>query len=138
MQTSAYGINFDVKINPSNRTTRWYANILPTAYLSTGTKEEWADAFIEMESEYDDIDWTVVGKGLHVGTTILNTYVDMFADALPETEYVVLAFGIDKEGVRTTEVSVSDPVMTPSITADALSIKLSKRTLHKVWTVKLN
>ena len=138
MKVSAYGINFDTKITPSSRTTRWYANILPTAYLFVGTKEDWADAFIEMESEYDDIDWTVLGKGLHVGTAILNTYVDMFADVVPDTEYVVLAFGIDKDGVRTTEVSVSDPVTTPSVTVNISSIKLSKVIPGKLRVVKLN
>lgn len=138
MIAAAYGINFDVKVTPSSRTTRWYANILPTAYLSIGTKEEWADAFIEMESEYDDIDWTVVGKGLHVGTSTLNTYVDMFADALPDTEYVVLAFGVDKEGVRTTEVSVSEPVTTPSIESNISSVKHYKSISNKLRTVKLN
>lgn len=114
MVAAAYGINFDVTVTPSNRTTRWYANILPTSYLASGSKEEWADAFIEMESQYDDIDWTVVGKGLHVGTATLNTYVDMYATVVAETEYVVIAFGVDKEGVRTTEVALSDPVTTPS------------------------
>lgn len=138
MSVSGYGIDFDVKITPSNRTTRWYANILPTVYLSIGTKEEWAEAFIEMESGYDDIDWTVVGKGLHTGTATLNTYVDMYADALPDTEYVVLAFGVDKEGVRTTEVSVSEPVTTPSVSADASLMKASKTVNSKLRVVNLN
>ena len=65
-------------------------------------------------------------------------YVDMFADVVPDTEYVVLAFGIDKDGVRTTEVSVSDPVTTPSVTVNISSIKLSKVIPGKLRVVKLN
>lgn len=113
----------DIVIVPSDNNTRYYVNVLTKEKMSQMTPEEIADYFIELENTEFNIDWAT-SPFIYTGKQTLNTYDDLKLEKFePATEYVVVVFGVNASGIRTTEVALSDVFTTVDDSANELVIE---------------
>lgn len=97
-------VEFSISITPDNNDTRYYMGFADAALLGESAPEELASQFIRRADSYE-FDWSA-HDALRTGACKLHTFHDLgFGDLQPDSEYVVLAFGVSPLGERTTEVS---------------------------------
>lgn len=93
-----------VTVEPSDPATRYYVGLTAAANLDRYTVDELAAALIEEENRAGT-DWSG-DRYLFTGTRSLDSADDLgYADLTADTEYAAIVFGIDAEGVRTTETA---------------------------------
>ncbi len=95
--------DFDITVKPSKTTTRYYIGICSKELYDESSPAAIANAFIEMENGYK-IDWAG-DDFIWSGEVTVNSDSDLYTDMDPGTDYVAVVFGVDTEGVRTTEVA---------------------------------
>lgn len=103
--SKVYTSSFNVKVVPSNSSTRYYIGIISKTDWDKYTPDEVAAALIN-QANSDKVDWSG-DKDIFSGTKDLNTYYDLRYGHKAfkcNTEYVVVAFGVDSKGERTTAV----------------------------------
>lgn len=109
-----YPNNLVVKVTPSNEATRWYVYICSANELNSKTPNYLADHLIEEEINNWGKEFWAADNYIYTGTNTLNMRSDLELDELkPEQEYFAIAFGVNKQGVRTTNAFVSDMQKTP-------------------------
>lgn len=110
-----FGIDFtnvgssliDVKVSPSNPSTRYYASFLKKSEFDKHTPEE--NAYLKIAEENGwPIDWAN-DKKIHSGTQTLNSRYDLaVAPFEAETAYTFFIFGVSLDGKRTTAVATEE------------------------------
>lgn len=96
--------SFNVLIEPSDNSTRYYAYLAASGILETYTPERVASLMISMANE-SGIDWNN-SRYVFTGTRDLDTYDDLGSPLLEaDSPYAVFVFGVNGFGERTTEVA---------------------------------
>lgn len=118
--------SFDVKIVPSDNSTRYYAYLAGSAILETYTPEKVASLMISMAND-SGIDWSD-SRYVFTGTRNLDSYDDLGSPLLDaDSPYTVFVFGVNSFGERTTEVAYAECVTAP--------VEMSDMTIDFQYTV---
>lgn len=103
-QLSASEIN--IKVTPSNQSTRWVSMIKRSDYFEDHDIESYVASHLYYYTVNRLIDWTS-SEYIHTGDATLNSKNDVI-DGLYldiDTDYTLMVFGIDNTGERTTAIS---------------------------------
>lgn len=118
--------SFNVKIVPSDNSTRYYAYLAGSAILETYTPEKVASLMISMAND-SGINWSD-SRYVFTGTRDLDSYDDLGSPLLDAgSPYTVFVFGVNSFGERTTEVAYAECVTAP--------VEMSDMTIDFQYTV---
>lgn len=117
---SASSMLIEMKVTPSNASTRYYVTVKADSEAAGKTPAQVADEQIVFEDGFS-IDWANSVQ-VFTGERSLNSRSDLgITNILPETDYTVYVFGVDEEGCRTTEVSTAE-VRTAAAEASSMTV----------------
>lgn len=118
--------SFNVRIEPSDNSTRYYAYLAGSGILDTYTPERVASLMISMAND-SGIDWNS-SQYVFTGTRDLDSYYDLGSPRLEaDSPYTVFVFGVNGYGERTTDVAWKE-----CITAE---VEMSDMTIGFDYTV---
>lgn len=113
----------NVNVKPTDAATRYFVTIRTAADAATQTPEQVADNEVAFQNGFY-IDWNTDPR-VFTGEQTLNSRRNLGVTIVkPESEFVVYAFGVSTQGVRTTAVSTLN-VVTPAATASDMTIEIS-------------
>lgn len=129
----------DFTVTPTNAATRYLAVIDEAADLASTTREAYAAELLYRMNYYDAVDWTNTSY-LFTGEHTFNSHSDVVNPEYlkAETDYVLLVFGVDGYGERTTEIFTAD-FTTPlteqkAMTIDIQITSVEARAINAVFT----
>lgn len=106
-----------VRIEPSSSQTRYFMTYVESASLEGLSSEQVADACMNAAEEAG-INWATSNL-IHTGV-----YTEKFTDLIPSNQYSVIVFGVNPEGDRTTDVSVTS-FTTADVQASDMTLDIS-------------
>lgn len=133
--SDAEPINFRIAVTPADDATVYYVGVTTrTDFDRLGSAQAVAEAFIEIEKKHDRIDWTTPDSKLLFRGPKTFYAADMW-ELRPKTEYAVVVFGVEAEGVistdavhgfaATTTVEASENRLTVSVAENSARVKVT-------------
>ncbi|MFR2061832.1 MAG: hypothetical protein ACLS37_08250 [Alistipes sp.] len=120
--------SFAVDITPTDEGTRWFAYTLPYEMLENYLSvEEMSEDVIDIMDEMAP-GWTTGDESVHTGRQYLSSY-DILGDELyANTRQIVVAFGVNAQGSRTTDVSQNVVTTIAAGTPSTMVVEIEPRT----------
>jgi len=120
--------SFAVDITPTDEGTRWFAYTLPYEMLENYLSvEEMSEDVIDIMDEMAP-GWTTGDEYVHTGRQYLSSY-DILGDELyANTRQIVVAFGVNAQGSRTTDVSQNVVTTIAAGTPSTMVVEIEPRT----------
>lgn len=133
--SDAEPMSFRIAVTPADDATVYYVGVTTrTDFDRLGSAQAVAEAFIEIEKKHDQIDWTTPDDKLLFRGPKTFYAADMW-ELRPKTEYAVVVFGVEAEGVistdavhgfaATTAVEASENRLTVSVAENSARVKVT-------------
>lgn len=120
--------SFAVTVTPTNDATRWFAYTLPYEMLENyPNAEQMSEDVIDIMEEMA-LGWATDEAYVHTGGSLLSSY-DLLGDELDaSTRQIVVAFGVNAEGSRVTDISQNVVTTLAANVPSSMVVEIEPRT----------